>query len=249
MRYRAVLFDLDDTLIPEAPAIQAGFDAVAARVWGAVTAARSAALREAAYAAWAQHAPAQEYLAGVHVDAADGLHGALAGQGEEAAAVRSFVPAFHELAFEAALPARAAGTSRELAGVWREARIAHLTAYPETRAVLESLRADRRLGLVTNGPSNLQRLKVRQTGLADYFSVVVAAEDVGVGKPGAPIFAAAMRELDLGPGEVVMVGNDLGRDIVGARAAGIDAIWVDRERVDPAADGLTDLGELRDRLA
>jgi FMN phosphatase YigB (HAD superfamily) len=47
------------------------------------------------------------------------------------------------------------------------------------------------LAPVTNGRSSLQRLKVRRTGLAGYFPVVVAADDIGIGKPGPQIFDAA----------------------------------------------------------
>jgi putative hydrolase of the HAD superfamily len=247
---RALLFDLDDTLIPERPAIEAGYAAVAERVWGAGSPERIAQLWEAARAVWHAGRPAA-YARRVHFSLGEALHGEFVAVGPEADALRAFVPRLHATAFDAVLPPDWVGRSRELVELWKTTRMAALTVFPETVEVLDHWRARLPLALVTNGAARLQRDKLERLGLGEYFAFVVVSEDIGVGKPDPAMFATALDGLGgLDADSVVMVGNDPGRDVAGARAAGIRPIWVDRG--DPAPDGevtrITDLRHLTQHL-
>ncbi|HUB75818.1 MAG TPA: HAD family hydrolase [Solirubrobacteraceae bacterium] len=249
MTLRALLFDLDDTLVPEAPAIAAGYEAVARRVWGAATPERVLRLGDAARVVWRAGAP-WEYKRRVHFSLSEGLHGDLEAVGPEADRMRAFIPKLHAEAFEAVLPEEQRGSSTELVDVWREARMGALAPYPETREVLERLGPRLRIGLVTNGAARLQRAKLSRTGIERCFDTVVVSETVGIGKPSPEPFEVALRALAVAPDEVAMVGNDLSRDVAGARAAGIRPIWVHRPADgwgggDPGdADQISDLREL-----
>jgi putative hydrolase of the HAD superfamily len=243
---RGLLFDLDDTLIPERPAIDAGFAAVASEVWGSDSEARIRSLDASSRAVWDAQAPERDYLERVHIGRSDGLHGDLAGSGAEAETVRAFVPRFQAQAFEAVLPQPLRGCSASLVDRWRQARLAALTVYPETAEVLDFFLPRLPLALVSNGPSRLQRLKLSRTGLERYFTAVVVSEDVGVGKPSAAMFQAALDGLGLTHSEVIMVGNDRKRDVDGARSAGINAVWVNRDT--PDADSIADLRFLQARF-
>ncbi|MGI8712558.1 MAG: HAD family hydrolase [Solirubrobacteraceae bacterium] len=247
MSLRAILFDLDDTLVPERPALQAGFAAVAQRVWGAATPERITDLMEAARTVWRAGAPA-EYRVRVHLSLSEGLHGDLTAAGAEADAMRAFLPTLHAEAFEAVLPPEARGSSPELVALWRTARMAALRRYPETLEALQRWSARLPVALVTNGASRLQRDKLAVTSIDSYFTLVVASEEVGIGKPAPAIFEAALAGLGgLSPDDVVMVGNDRDRDLAGARNARIRPILIDRQRTAPADDviaTLTDLEEL-----
>lgn len=224
---RAILFDLDDTLIPERPAIEAAYAAVAERVWGASSPQRITALWEAARAVWLAGRPTA-YAKRVHFSLGEALHGEFIAVGRDADALRAFVPTLHAEAFEAVLPPEARGSSRELVALWRRTRMSGLTRYPETRRVLEHWSARLPLALVTNGASRLQRAKLEATQLQPYFATVVVSEEVGVGKPDRAPFEAALGALGLAAPDVVMVGNDVDRDVAGARGAGIRPIWIDR---------------------
>jgi putative hydrolase of the HAD superfamily len=227
MALRALLFDLDDTLIPEAPAVTAAYEAVAEHVWRQSTPERVQQLSDAAHEVWRAGAPWQ-YNERVHFSLGEGLHGEFVAEGPEPDRLRRFVPRLHAQAFEAALPAEHRGSSVELVGIWRRARISALTLYPETREVLSELGSRLPLALVTNGAARLQRAKLAQTGIEDHFDVIVDSETVGVGKPSPEMFTVALHELGVTPGEVAMVGNDLRRDVAGARGAGVRPIWVHR---------------------
>ena len=81
---------------------------------------------------------------------------------------------------------------------------------------------------MTNGAPDLQREKLEGVGLVPYFTIITVSGEVGIGKPDPRIFAHTLTRLGVPPTEAVMVGNDLTRDIRGARQAGIPGIWVNR---------------------
>jgi putative hydrolase of the HAD superfamily len=251
MALRALLFDLDDTLVPEAPAIAAGYAAVAADVWGSASPERMRQLEDAARAVWRAGAP-WEYKERVHFSLGEGLHGEFEATGPEPDAMRAFIPQLHARAFEAVLPEDRRGSSPELVALWREARMSALAPYPETHEVLDRLAARMPIALVTNGAARLQREKLARTGIEGRFDVIVDSETVGIGKPSREMFDVALRRLRVAPEAAAMIGNDVARDIAGARAAGVRPIWVHRPAdgwniADPGdAEQIADLRELFD---
>lgn len=90
--------------------------------------------------------------------------------------------------------------------------------------------SDRVLGVVSNGSSRQQRLKLEQTGILSRFTVVVVSEEVGQGKPDPAIFLAACRQVGRHPEECVYVGDRLAADARASAAVGMRGIWLDRGR-------------------
>jgi putative hydrolase of the HAD superfamily len=170
--------------------------------------------------------------------------------GPEADEMRAFIPRLHAEAFEAVLPDDQRGTSAELVALWRTARMAAVAPYPETHEVLDALAGQMPLALVTNGATRLQHEKLVRAGIDDRFATVVDSETVGIGKPSPAMFEVALDRLGLQRDEVAMVGNDISRDVTGARAARIRPIWVHRpadgwDVADPGdAERIGDLREL-----
>jgi putative hydrolase of the HAD superfamily len=93
-----------------------------------------------------------------------------------------------------------------------------------------------RLGLLTNGPPDIQRLKLDQTGLARFFDTVVISGEAGVGKPSPQAFHLILGALAVEPGQALMVGDSWDRDIMGALAVGIRPVWVTAGRPLPEED-------------
>ena len=86
------------------------------------------------------------------------------------------------------------------------------------------------LALVADGPVGSFQNILTQHKLYDYFDVFAISGAVGVEKPAAAIFHHALQQLAIRPqayGRVVMVGNNLARDIAGANALGIISVWLD----------------------
>ena len=124
-----------------------------------------------------------------------------------------------------------------------EARHA-ITFFADTVTTLERLANHYKLGVITNGNADVRRL-----GLADYFSFILCAEELGVGKPDATPFREALNRAGLTAEQAVHIGDHPGDDIAGARAAGWRAVWFNPQRKAWAEDGEADaeiasLGEL-----
>lgn len=95
--------------------------------------------------------------------------------------------------------------------------------YPDALAALDRLAARWPIAALTNGNADLKSI-----GIADRFTVFVAAREAGHAKPDAPIFHAACKRLGLAPAEVLHVGDDPLLDVAGASWAGLRTCWINR---------------------
>ena len=80
-----------------------------------------------------------------------------------------------------------------------------------------------RVGLLTNGPSELQRHKLAVTGLAGELDAIAISEEIGAAKPDREAFEAAAQLLGCELAELAMVGDSPAYDIEGALTAGLAA--------------------------
>ena len=113
--------------------------------------------------------------------------------------------------------------------------------YPETLEVLEALRAGAvRMAIISNAPWDVPgRLLVRdmeRCGIAGFFEAMVMSGDVPWRKPNPEFMWEAARRLEVEPSECLVVGDSLRADIAGARAAGIRCAWVKRDATEMADD-------------
>jgi HAD superfamily hydrolase (TIGR01509 family) len=83
-----------------------------------------------------------------------------------------------------------------------------------------------RLGVVSNSEGKLGELFVR-VGIDRYFEIVVDSALEGVRKPDPEIFRRALARLGVAPSVALYAGDIPEVDVVGARAAGIDAVLID----------------------
>lgn len=70
------------------------------------------------------------------------------------------------------------------------------------------------------------------------------SSEVGFPKPDSRFYAAAAAQLDLPADEILLVGDDWTNDILGARAAGWQALWLDRKGISGPESGIRSLTEL-----
>jgi putative hydrolase of the HAD superfamily len=95
--------------------------------------------------------------------------------------------------------------------------------------LLIALRPHARIVIVTNNLLEEQQDKLQYCGLASLVDALVASEDVGVSKPDPRIFHIALERAQVDADRAVMVGDAWVNDIVGARGAGIRAVWFNPE--------------------
>ena len=233
MRPRAVLFDLDNTLVMEDAATFAAVRAacaVASSSAGANADALYAALPLAAKKLW-KGSPARTYADRMGIWWGEGLWGEFRGDASELRALHDFVPDFRLAVWNEALAVVGVSDqalAAELVETYRTARRARQLVDAEADPILGAVAKDHRLALVTNGAPDVQREKLAGTTLARYFGAIVISCEVGFGKPDRRIFEIALDRIGADAHEAVMVGDSLARDVAGAHAAGIPAVWIDR---------------------
>ncbi|MBO2462144.1 HAD family hydrolase [Actinomadura violacea] len=122
------------------------------------------------------------------------------------------------------------GYIERYAAAWR--------AFPDVAGPVAAL-AGRglRLGVITNGDAGQQRAKIEGIGLADRLPYLVTSSETGAAKPDPEIFRVACAGLGLDARDVVYVGDRLDVDARGAASAGLAGVWLDRSGA-PAPDGL-----------
>ncbi|WP_336002299.1 HAD family hydrolase [Halorientalis halophila] len=92
--------------------------------------------------------------------------------------------------------------------------------------LLEALREDYRVGLLTDGPQTAQRGKLDELEWAGLFDAVVITGTLPAGKPDERAFAAICSELGVEPVETAYVGDRPEVDVAGAAAAGLATVQV-----------------------
>lgn len=125
-------------------------------------------------------------------------------------------------------------------------------AFPEAQDVLGSLKAaGYRLGVISNFDSRLDEV-LEALALRRYLDAVTASSPVGAAKPDPEIYEMTLSALDAEPEETLHVGDSLEEDWAGARAAGLEALLVDREgryADQPGIEKITSLEGVLDYLS
>ncbi len=109
------------------------------------------------------------------------------------------------------------------------------------RTLLNDLKGRYGLGLLTNGPSDIQWEKIRSLGFGHVFDAIVVAGDVGIYKPDVRIFEMLLDRLKVRASAALFVGDIYEMDIVGAHRLGMRTAWVRRNGARPTKDIVPDI--------
>jgi putative hydrolase of the HAD superfamily len=140
---------------------------------------------------------------------------------------------------------------------YRRAREASLVLYPHVRSTLSwLLRQGLQLAILSDAPSRQAWLRLTSLGLVHFFDTVITFEDTGYRKPHAAPFLKVLEKLELVPGEVIMVGDWMERDIAGASLLSIptayarygDTFDTTESHADYILDDINDLRSLIEKL-
>ncbi len=127
-------------------------------------------------------------------------------------------------------PERLAQLPLTLAEFYRGVSRTRLKLYPHVREMLEQLRQRFRLAIVTDAQTAYARAELHKVGLTHYFDTIVVSGDHGFRKPDPRLFEYASEGLGVRPAQTVFVGNDMYRDIFGARQVGMRTIMFDSDQ-------------------
>lgn len=232
-----LLFDLDDTLVAEDASIERAF-----RVTSEIAHSRYGTDPEALYESIRRHSsrlwhgsPMYGYAKSIGIASWEGLWGDFTGDDPNLRALRGWVPGYRRAAWATALGEAGMkddGAAAELSEIFIEQRARFHDPFPETVSVLTRLRRSCRMALVTNGAPDVQRRKLGESGLAHFFDAVFISGEFGFGKPDPRIFQSAIESLGGSAERSAMVGDSASRDIAGAKAARIKAVWIVRPSIE-----------------
>jgi|SRR5580704_2541469 HAD superfamily hydrolase (TIGR01549 family) len=116
---------------------------------------------------------------------------------------------------------------------------------PGTRDALDRIRQKFRIAVISNADGRIESVLSR-CGIAECFESITDSGIVGVEKPRAEIFEAALKTMKARPDESLYVGDVYSVDYVGARNAGMEAVLFDvagayRDRELPRVESLAQL--------
>ena len=94
-----------------------------------------------------------------------------------------------------------------------------------THEVLSALKTNYKLHIITNGFLESQEMKMSRTNLKQYFDQVFISEVIGLYKPDIALFNHDLEAVGAESHQVLMIGDSLEADILGAKNAGIDQVY------------------------
>ncbi|MBA4142453.1 MAG: HAD family hydrolase [Nitrosospira sp.] len=120
--------------------------------------------------------------------------------------------------------------AKVLAHLFRGISRHRLRVYPGVKKVLNELQGTYRLAIVTDAQSCYALPEIRAVGLDGYFEAIVMSSRYGFRKPDSRLYKKALEKMALESSEVICVGNDMFRDIYGARLLGMKTIFLDSDQ-------------------
>jgi putative hydrolase of the HAD superfamily len=217
---RAILFDLDDTIIAAYGRPDLAWSAVIAEFADLLAPLNSAQLLSCVLASaslfWSdseRHRIWRQKIRDARREIVAGAFFALAEKGQTLPSVE---------------------LQRRFADRFSDYRDENLQLFPDSHATIDALRANGvKLALITNGASEHQRTKVDRFDLAHRFHHIQIEGEHGFGKPEPRAYLHAMQTLGVEARETWMVGDNLEWEVIAPQKLGIHAIWYD-----PHAAGL-----------
>jgi len=108
----------------------------------------------------------------------------------------------------------------ELADQYMEVLTTYNHLFPGTHEILEYLKPQYKLHIITNGFTEVQGKKMEYSKIDHYFEHIIDSELAGVKKPHPQIFEMALSKAGVAASQSLMIGDSLEADILGAKAAG-----------------------------
>ena len=122
----------------------------------------------------------------------------------------------------------ASGLAAKVAGVYSLRRDTGIQPFADAVETVRWLRGRGcRLALLTNGSGVAQRSKIDRFRLAELFDLILIEGELGFGKPDPRIYRRALDELSVTASDTWMVGDNLVWDVAQPQRVGIFSIWID----------------------
>lgn len=233
---KAIMFDLDDTLLWDEKSVEKAFEATCAHAIHKYDIdAKELEVRVREYAtALYQSYDTFPFTKMIGTGIFEAFWATYTDEGEGFAQLREIVPTYRFEAWSKGLGSfdiEDDELAQELAELFPVERKKHVYLYEETITILEKLKEDYQLLMLTNGSAQLQHEKLALSPeLVPYFDHIVISGEFGKGKPSVDIFQHALQLLDVNKNETIMIGDNPLTDILGAIQSDIDSVWINHHQ-------------------
>lgn len=119
---------------------------------------------------------------------------------------------------------------RDTAHRFREDSTKFIRLYDGVIELLEGLRdAGKKIFLLSNAQESFTVPEMDELGILKYFDGIMISSEEGICKPQVQFFERLLQKYNLEPQDCLMVGNDKNSDMLGAKKAGIDGLYIHQE--------------------
>ncbi|TPG36714.1 HAD family hydrolase [Mycolicibacterium hodleri] len=149
----------------------------------------------------------------------------------DAVAIWGSIVVDHATDYTHALPPdRIAALPQTLAELYRGVSRHKLKRYPHVRSTLGALCDRYPLAVVSDGQKAYARAELHKVDLTQYFGPIVVSGEHGFRKPDRRLFQYALDAMGVPAEKTVYVGNDMYRDVYGAREMGMRTVMFDSDQ-------------------
>lgn len=233
MTLKAVLFDLDDTLLWDDRSVEEAFAATcaeAAKLVDVNPEELEASVRKEARSLY-ESFETFPFTKMIGINPFEGLWANFTqGEDENFRKLEKLAPGYRTESWTrglAGLGIENRELGNKLGELFAAERRSRPYVYEETFRVLDALKGNYKLLLLTNGSPDLQKEKLAGVpAIASYFDHIVISGEFGQGKPAKAIFNYALGLLEIEAEEGIMIGDKLTTDILGSGSIGMRNIWI-----------------------
>ncbi|NBI27820.1 HAD family hydrolase [Chengkuizengella marina] len=242
MSIKAVIFDLDDTLLWDERCVKEAFEVTCESVkkhYNIDPEELEKAVRQEARSLY-ETFETFDFTKNIGINPFEALWGNFNDENEHFSRLKKMAPQYRKEAWTRGLKVLGIDDlelGQKLGELFPMERRTRSYVYDEIYPTLEKLKQKYKLMLLTNGSPDIQNEKLAALPkLTPYMDQVMISGSFGQGKPSPAIFEQAMNLLEIEPHEGIMVGDNLNTDIKGALSIGMKCVWVNRNNMEPSVE-------------
>ena len=86
-----------------------------------------------------------------------------------------------------------------------------------------------KMGVISNGDLEQQTDKLARTGILKFFDIVTTSSEYDYSKPDPKLYESIIRRFNINKDQMIMIGDQVEKDVLPCLSIGIDAIWLNRK--------------------
>ena len=121
-------------------------------------------------------------------------------------------------------------TPKEIYDIYLKSFEDNWSLFDDVYNVIEKLyNTGYKLGVISNGDFNQQTDKLKRTGIYKFFEIVTTSSEYDYSKPNPKLYETIIQRFNIDKNEMIMIGDQVEKDVIPCLSIGIDAIWLNRK--------------------